>query len=77
MGSNNIYQTYNGYNEIKSQISTEINNNYTDINNKLDKNISYRTIEKEYESLLKREQNLFIINNILTIGLFIIIFKVL
>lgn len=46
-------------------------------NSTLSKIESYDAIQIETENLLKREQTLFIINSIVTLGLLITLFKVL
>lgn len=77
MGDTDIYDQYNEYNLTKKDQLDNYNNIYNTVNNKLDKIISHTTMESESASLLLREKNLFIINSVITIGLFITIFKVL
>lgn len=50
--------------------------NYINENDPILKIQSYDAIKIETERLLKREQTFFIINSIITVGLFITLFKV-
>ena len=73
-----IDKEYNANNKIKKSVinkifkKIKINKNY-DI---IDKQITYNAIQIETEQLLNREKMLFIINNIIIIGLVITIFRI-
>jgi len=72
MSSPQIYDYTNMMNMANMMNNSTIVNNLT-----LEKIESYDAIRNETEKLLKREQTLFMINSIVTLGLLITLFKVL